>query len=755
MRQRRPQTPSYLHAFDVYRVLAFFGVFGYHLAEPYVPAGYLGVVGFFVLAGYLSMRKVIRHPAGQPGRETVWENLSGRFSKLYPQLLTFLFVVALLMILFFPQFLDNFKGQVQSAALSLNNFWQILSGESYFEGAGYLKPMTHIWALSLEVQFYLLFGLLIYPFYKNRHRNYWLGGLIAVTVASAALYLFLFPANGDPSRVYYGLDTRLFSFTFGMGAAILFERPRHRAPVDKKDPVWIAKQVGIALFTLASVGVYFATLQGDLMLRYGIVVYTIFLTVLMALTRDNDNVIAKVGQTKVIKYLAARSYLLYLWHYPVFLMSERFLAFIRMPSWAIVLLKVVLAFAVSEIFWWLGKLFKKAFDDSYRGLVYELKPKLDKAFAFLLKPSFWLSCLLVLILVFAPWTILYEATGGAEMRRMEQDLENREAEIQAEREKLEQKMREQAEKAPTATIQVTTDPTEEKITIQTGPGGWEIKGRMQLPLAKLPKPGEDWQYDQVLQNIEAYNEQFGKDFQVDLKAYKKYRDIPFAMIGDSVSVITSYYIDPYLPHVYLNALSNRQTDHLWDVYKEIKDYDLIGEALVVALGTNGAIRVDMLEKVWEDLNQEKPMLLFTIVLPYALEEQGRNKDLRDFANSHEMVWLVEWNKNAKEYPEFFQEDSIHPAEAGCMAHCQLLLAKLLEIVDLYEKSGLLDIVEYVEEPKELPPDPTPIPTGPPAVEETVEEVIEETTEETTTEVPPTEETPLEPQPEVTGEGVTP
>ncbi len=749
MRQRSTQSPKYLHAFDVYRILAFLGVFGYHLAAPYVPAGYLGVVGFFVLAGYLSMRKAIRHPAGRPRRDTVWENLSGRFAKLYPQLLTLLFGVALLMILFFPQFLDNFKGQVQSAALSLNNVWQIISGESYFEGAGYLKPLTHLWALSLEVQFYLLFGLLVYPFYKNRHRNFWLAGLVVLTLASAGLYLWLFPADGDPSRVYYGLDTRLFSFTCGMAAAILAERPRRREKVDTKDPVWIAKQASSGLFTLASAGVFFATLRGDGMLRYGIPVYTLFLTVLMGLTADNDNVIAKVGQNKVIKYLSARSYLLYLWHYPVFLMSERFLAFIRMPSWLISLLKVVLAFAVAEIFWWLGKLFKKAFDDSYRGLVHELRPQIDKAFAFVLKPSFWLSLLLVFILVFAPWNILYEATGGAEMRRMEQDLEEREAEIIEEQQKLEEKLRERERQAPTATVAVKTAPTEEKLTIQTGPGGWEIQGRMQLPLAELPAPGEDWLYDQVLVNIEAYNEQFGGDFLVDMDAYAKYRDIPFAMIGDSVSVITSYYIDPYLPKVYLNALSNRQTDHLWDVYQEIKSYDLIGEALVVALGTNGDIRVDMLEKVWEDLDGKKPMLIFTIVLPYALEEQGRNKDIRDFANSHDMVWLVEWNKNAKEHPHFFQEDSIHPAEAGCMAHCQLLLAKLLEIVDLYEKSGLLDIVEYVDEPQELPPDPTPIPTGP--------EAVEETSATSEPEVIPLEETDpaTEPLPEAGEEGVNP
>ena len=49
---------KYIKSFDALRVVALLGVFLYHLMPNFVPSGYLGVVIFFVLAGFLTMKQV-------------------------------------------------------------------------------------------------------------------------------------------------------------------------------------------------------------------------------------------------------------------------------------------------------------------------------------------------------------------------------------------------------------------------------------------------------------------------------------------------------------------------------------------------------------------------------------------------------------------------------------------------------------------------------------------------------------------------
>ena len=51
---------NYIHSFDGLRVIALLGVFFYHAAPSILPSGYLGVVMFFVFAGFLSMLPLVK-----------------------------------------------------------------------------------------------------------------------------------------------------------------------------------------------------------------------------------------------------------------------------------------------------------------------------------------------------------------------------------------------------------------------------------------------------------------------------------------------------------------------------------------------------------------------------------------------------------------------------------------------------------------------------------------------------------------------
>lgn len=705
----------HLSAFDFFRALFLLGVFFFHLDRGHFPYGYLGVVGFCCLAGFLSMRALVLEKEGQLPARTIRKSLLSRIGKLWPPLLLMLVTVAILMVVFFPAFLDNFGQQLRSSVLGYNNIWQIIHGESYFEGQGYLKPLTHLWALSLEMQFYLLFILFVRSSYRKDYKGFWICEFLLISVLSYVALLLFDEPGLDPTRVYYGLDTRLFSFTLGSAGALMAVKtkvaeaePEKRSSGHRRD--------GVLLFlTLLLIAAFFLPVDNALMIRYGLMIYSLLCTAVLCLSCRGGGLFEKIGRWAPVAGLARRSYGLYLWHFPFFALSERFLANVQMPLLLFYAFEISGALFISELAYMLNDALSR--------------PKLLQRV---------LSLLLAIVLLTLPWQEVYRLRGGEDFRRIEAQLEERESILAEKRKGLREaaeggwgalseaeKTEEQqgteegpavkqnhensplpgnSEIRPGETRKQPadgTEPTEGKPAATakherpspdskpTGPNGHPLRGRLKLP----PKPElseeEQWTLEAVEKDITAFAE-YGEAWKIDLKDFERYRHLPLSMIGDSVSVIAGYAIDPYLPGLYLDAKSNRQTNEAFTHYQSLVQDKMLGEMLVMALGTNGDIDEDNLEEVWKALDG-RPMLLLTIVLPYAGQEKERNDALRHFAKTHDQVWLVEWNRYAKSHPEFFQEDAIHPSTEGCKAFCQLITAKVMEVLRLYEDSALLEI----------------------------------------------------------------
>lgn len=87
---------------------------------------------------------------------------------------------------------------------------------SYFESLGDPSPLVHFWSLAIEEQFYFLWPLILIGGYKigeNKKVFRWI--CLGLAVASALLMAVMFDPFEDPTRVYYGTDTRAFSLLFG------------------------------------------------------------------------------------------------------------------------------------------------------------------------------------------------------------------------------------------------------------------------------------------------------------------------------------------------------------------------------------------------------------------------------------------------------------------------------------------------------------------------------------------------------------
>lgn len=138
-----------------------------------------------------------------------------RFKCLYPAMLATFFVTAIYMALFQSNMLNNLRMTFISSVFSFNNWWQIAKGGSYFAHLMAEAPFQHIYSLAIEAQFYLVWPILVLMLQKTVKDRFMiyltLAGLVFLSVIEMAV-LF----NGkDPTRIYYGTDTRLFSVLMG------------------------------------------------------------------------------------------------------------------------------------------------------------------------------------------------------------------------------------------------------------------------------------------------------------------------------------------------------------------------------------------------------------------------------------------------------------------------------------------------------------------------------------------------------------
>ncbi|MCM3629179.1 acetyltransferase [Paenibacillus glycanilyticus] len=313
-----PQTNNrYMPGLDGVRAIAVIAVIAYHFGWPVASGGLLGVGVFFVLSGYLITDLLLeeRRSTGRIHFRRFWIRRSLR---LLPAMLLMLLAITVYLALADRGRLSDICGEMLSALTYTSNWYLIYRQVSYFESFGPLSPIGHLWSLAVEEQFYLVWPLLLWgmirfiPFPTR-------GKLAVVTLTAAAASLiamaFLYVPGTDPSRVYYGTDTRAFGLFIGAAFAIFIPSRKLAEPLGRRSVVLDAiGAIGlcISLLMITSVDKY-----DDSLYRGGMFVLSMAAGLVIVASASPFSLIGKLLSWKPLRWIGIRSYGIYLWHYPV------------------------------------------------------------------------------------------------------------------------------------------------------------------------------------------------------------------------------------------------------------------------------------------------------------------------------------------------------------------------------------------------------------------------------------------------------
>jgi peptidoglycan/LPS O-acetylase OafA/YrhL len=306
-----------VRALDGLRGLAVAGVLLYHAGFDWARGGFLGVSIFFTLSGFLitSLLLAERDGAGRISLRHFW---SRRARRILPAALLALGGVALygLTVADASQ-AGRLPGDGLSALAEVANWRFVFGDQSYAALFLTPSPVQHFWSLAIEEQFYVVFPLVVVAALaasKGTRR-----GLTAVVVllgaGSVGLSLLLFTPGEDPSRVYYGTDTRAVELLAGaLLALLLTNRRRLERPAVQR----ITALAGVlALGGLVTAWV--AISQADARLyQGGLALHAALVALVIAAALVPGPVRAALGTAPFVA-LGLVSYGAYLYHWPIYL----------------------------------------------------------------------------------------------------------------------------------------------------------------------------------------------------------------------------------------------------------------------------------------------------------------------------------------------------------------------------------------------------------------------------------------------------
>ncbi|MGD9956013.1 MAG: acyltransferase family protein, partial [Candidatus Nanopelagicales bacterium] len=481
--------------------------------------------------------------------------------------------------------------------------------------------LQHLWSLAVEEQFYFVWPVLAWLLWKvGRTRGVRVGAVVGALGSTAAMAWIAvaqgMPEVTDPSRVYFGSDTHAMTILVGAFLATVWKAARVNAVVTDR-----GRHAASALGALSLVALlatfWFVGYDSPLLYRGGFLVVGIVTAGFVAAASVTSSGFARVLGAQPLRWIGERSYGIYLWHWPVFMVLRPGVD-LDADGLEVQALRLAITLALAEL--------------SYRyvempirhGLIGRAWRRWKEAGGFALFGRAAVAVVTSLTVVAALGIGLANAQGPT----FEQELGGVEG---------------------VGNESLTPLPTSSTPSPTASPSGSGTTSASPSPTSTRPS-------DRPL--LAAGEDAFG---------------LSFTAVGDSVLLGARDAVLETFPGGTVDAEVSRPS---WQVFKRILDRRAagkLGAVVVIHTGTNGSIDPAQLDSLLQVLQDRSRVVLVTVKAPRSWTA-GDNAIIRAAAQKYTdgNVRLADWESEASGNRDWFYADGIHMRPDGAAAYAAML-----------------------------------------------------------------------------------
>jgi len=602
-----------LPGLDGLRGIAVLAVIIYHADASLLVGGFLGVDVFFVLSGFLITSLLIDELARTNNVDRARFYIR-RIRRLMPALFLVLFFSVLVSGLFVLDAAYHVRRDLPWAITFVLNWSYLFFEQSYFVNISRPPLLQHLWSLSIEEQFYVIWPILLIGLYKVKIGN--ISPRVKIFIASTALaiastswmiYLSItngFPIPNDPSRVYFGTDTHAMGLLVGCATAALwrYEKLNERVTPDRTTAMNV-----MGLFSIAGL-VYFFLFVSELnefLYRGGFLALSILTATLVALAAHPGLKFGALLGNPVLKWFGDRSYGIYLWHWPIFVLMRSGID-IQWPESLAFIVKIAIVLVVASLSYRFVEMPIRNGAIGNRLAIWRAagvpRPHVKTLFTSAVAVLVLTASLVGMYRVPAPDAGNLTGIGGI--------------------------------------TAIDDDPVDQVKPVIT------------------PEP------DQLITAQQAA--------EVRKEIERKLAPVVF---GDSVVLSARESLRGVIGRVSIDAAVSRQPKVIANRIRARREEQRLGALVVIHMGTNGIVQEADLKPILEELSDRDRVVVVNVRVP-RVWMKPTNKMISSLVTQFPNVRLADWNAASKGHKGYFAPDGVHLTKTGAEVFASLINDKL-------------------------------------------------------------------------------
>lgn len=624
-------------------------VFHYWASGRIMKGGFIGVDIFFVISGFLITSLLLKE-WNQTERIDLKQFWLRRARRLFPALAFMLLTLIITAFLcpaikeklivagwnecaaYLP-YLDGelavIKHQILAAVFYSINWYFIFHGGSYFELTNRPSLLTHLWSLAIEEQFYLLWPILAIIILRNlRKKRAWLVVAVSISILlSAALMLIEGKTAPLDARAYYGTDCRAYALLLGALIAILrdFWRWPQASTLPSKvlfDLLGFSGLIILAWLSWNLDGQTLFVFHGGLFLAAASTALIIIAGI------SESRILNWILSLKPLHWIGKRSYGLYIWHWPIFILTDPAYTY-PLSGWPLLALRLSLLLGTVEF--------------SYKYVETPIREGVIEKMILRLKETRKRSDVWKLVgagLV-ASTTIIFcfvaIVTAQPDAGPFSENIPPARTEA----------------KMPPVSVSTGAQVPIDKVSLVS------VVSAVSVTECNLP--------EQSARKIEDKKIDSGKI----TSSEKSNRNGPYA-IGDSVMLGAKPALQDLIPGIIVNAKVSRQFSTMLQIILRLKARHELPEEVIIHGGTNGTIEEKPFREMMDALSTCRRVVILNLCVPRTWGKPN-NRLIDRIVPEYKNAVLVNWHQACQTHRQLIYKDGIHLRNRqGAMLYAKLI-----------------------------------------------------------------------------------